>query len=315
MPPHASLVVPQLSSLALAYPYLGILLSDGHLRTVQASEGNAWLYKTHSRFGPHLHAPVIHPLALTAEGRIYVAAPNGLLFASEDRDVLWQERFSFPLNTPPAADQSGVYLAAQGVHAFSTDGQKRWFHPAPGVYQAPTLLPRSVLVTTVEGRSCALDKTSGTVRWCHLTGLPAAAPLVDGDRIVVVNESGRLTGLRADGKLFLSTRLNRSVRASPVRRGPQQYLIGTRTGDLVLIQAGQAPRTIVSDLGDISSLALDRLSNVYIGTRDGRLHAIRLPNAHRWTLSLGAAVRSPIVCSGHRELLVATDGGVFSVTP
>lgn len=114
---------------------------------------------------------------------------------------LWRAMTGIEGTLPAAIDGDTVFVAGQGLGAFSTDrGEKRW--SGSDAISAPPVASGPWLFTSEEDGSVrGRERASGTPRWAFATTGAVRAPVfVDAgqNRLLVGTTDGRLLGLRLD---------------------------------------------------------------------------------------------------------------------
>ncbi len=159
-----------------------------------------------------------------ADGRLYVTSAFGMLWALDlatGADI-WSKRFDAPLSAAPTISGAHVYVVANDSTAWALDaasGQTDWQltgAPSPSSMlggPAPAVTGDLVLFPTPAGELIAARRDTGQIIWRRAVagtriGVAYAAvtdvtgdPVVQGERIFVGNQSGRVMALdRSDGR-------------------------------------------------------------------------------------------------------------------
>lgn len=278
-----------------------------------------------------------------ANDRLYVTSAFGMLWALDLRsgEVAWNKRFDAPLPAPPTIAGNHIYVVASDSTAWALDagtGQTDWQisgAPSPSSMvggAAPAVAGSTVLFPTPAGELIAADRDTGRIFWRRAVagtriGMAYASvtdvtgdPVVQGDRIFVGNQSGRVMALDvangrpvwtadeaaygpvwpAGGSLFLMSDRNRLVRLDAASGGfvwAQPLPLFTETRERR--RAG-----IFGHYGPV--LAGGRL---IVGSSDGALRSFDPVSGEmidELALRSGAAV-SPIVV-GNTLYVVSRDG-------
>ncbi len=159
-----------------------------------------------------------------ANGRLYVTSAFGMLWALDlaTGTEIWSKRFDAPLSAAPTVSGAHVYVVASDSTAWAVDaatGLTDWQvsgAPSPSSMvggAAPAIAGALVLFPTPAGELIAARRDTGQVMWRRAVagtrvGMAYASvtdvtgdPVVQGDRIYVGNQSGRVMALnRSDGR-------------------------------------------------------------------------------------------------------------------
>lgn len=162
-------------------------------------------------------------LALS-DGRLYVTSAFGSLTAlnAASGEVIWTKAFDAPVTAPPTIAGDRVYVVGTNSTAWALDtrdGKTDWVLPGtPSPVSmvggaAPAVAGALVLFPTPSGELIAARRDTGMVEWRTniagtRLGVAYAAikditgdPVIDGDRVFIGNQSGRVMALDlADGR-------------------------------------------------------------------------------------------------------------------
>lgn len=187
-----------------------------------------------------------------------------------------------------------LLLAVAGLgHAAGKPGEVLWTYRTDGAIWAPLVAHDGALyVGSDDRRLHAVDLATHTARWTFETGgLVRSKPLVADGRVYVASDDGLLYALDAQSG-----------------REQWRYALG----------AAKAPRALPAD----GTTAYDYLQSspvladgrLYIGSADGRLHAI---DAQRgtplWTFASAGAIRGDAAVADGRVYFGSWDHGVYAV--
>jgi len=118
----------------------------------------------------------------------------------------WYE-VPFALRAQPVVAAGRLFIGGMDGVLYArnaSDGAPLWAYPGDGspIRHSPAVLNNTVVFSTHEGNTFALDAATGALRWRRFTGPSATAPLLDAARarVVVASTDGSLTALRlSDG--------------------------------------------------------------------------------------------------------------------
>ena len=258
-----------------------------------------------------LHAPV-SASPVVSGGRLYVTAEDGNLHAFDlkTRRRLWLYHTEGAIAaTPAVADGRIHFLSRDGfLHTLSLEGQPLWrfrtggearfaavggygMDPAAGpvpdpwdLYQSsPLVHAGSVYFGSSDGHVYALDAATGEMRWSHMAGTPVHSPPAWGK-----------------GKILIGT------------WGTQLLALDAATGEKIWAFQGGVDSKHSVMMGITAAPSVEG-STVYVGARDGFVHALDLETgAVRWTYdAAGSWVLSTAAVDGERIYFGTSDTGLF----
>jgi outer membrane protein assembly factor BamB len=242
-------------------------------------------------------------------------------YATTDLANAWRQ----PAGPVDAGDAAGAFTLAGGQIKLHLDGatlsatgflhdpdeavalQRATALPVPPVHPAPPRGPGpvwqvrlggaifapaavdadAVYVGNVDGVFCARRLADGALLWTLATGRPfMGEALVDGEAVYVVNDNGQLYRLdRKTGKVAW------------------QHDLGGGASGRVL------PNPSVFDYDTVAPNPLLVEGVLYVGSRDGSVHAVRAEDgALVWKTEVGSVVRTGAVAAGD-TVVVATRAG------
>ena len=159
-----------------------------------------------------------------ADGRLYVTSAFGMVWALDAASgaTIWSKRFDAPISAAPTAAGQHLYVVASDSTAWALDaatGQTDWQisgAPSPSSMvggAAPAVAGATVIFPTPSGELVAARRDTGQTLWRRAVagtrvGVAYASvtdvtgdPVVQGDRIFVGNQSGRIMALSlSDGR-------------------------------------------------------------------------------------------------------------------
>jgi outer membrane protein assembly factor BamB len=164
------------------------------------------------------------PISIAAEGTLLFSTDDGILFAvSSSGTELWSVKLGDYAGEAVAIAADGTVYApsANGLHALTLQGTKKWSFSVPGInHQAPSpvIAPDGrILFGAVDGTIYSL-LPDGTVSWSLATkGHFQQGFALSADSIVYATSSpGALYALTTDGKLLWSFGDDSSTFSPPV---------------------------------------------------------------------------------------------------
>jgi eukaryotic-like serine/threonine-protein kinase len=228
-------------------------------------------FKPAGRFDVHA---AIHASPVAAQGRVFVGAENGNLYAldAKTHGLLWLYHARGGIASTPAVADGIVYFLdrAGDVHALkAADGSPLWTFRTQGeaVFAAHGMfgLPR--------------DGQPVPDPW----DVYLSSPLVHDGKVYVGSSDGHLYALDAkDGKLAWAWRTGGMVHSSPALAGNNVvvgswdgavYALDARTGEQRWRHQTGVEQKVSVNLGIQASPAVDG-DTVYVGSRDGFLYAL-----------------------------------------
>ncbi|MET8754722.1 PQQ-binding-like beta-propeller repeat protein [Streptomyces sp. NPDC004667] len=140
-----------------------------------------------------------------ADGRFYLVDDNGVLYAGDDKRILWRYSTGATILTPPkptVADGT-VYFGGSGVshelHAVdATAGTERWTFTAKSrISTAPAVSGGVVYTGSDDGDLYALDAATGKPLWTFPggEGFFHGAPVIAGDTVYIAGDKGTMFAL------------------------------------------------------------------------------------------------------------------------
>ncbi|MEN9978780.1 MAG: PQQ-binding-like beta-propeller repeat protein, partial [candidate division WOR-3 bacterium] len=223
--------------------------------------------------------------AVGTDGTVYIGNENGKLMAfSASGNLKWafpETLGSEPVNASVALDGNFIYVAGIGKQIYKlqdngTGCSVVWSYPlSEEVYSSPAVMP-------------------------------------DG-RVVVIDDSGYVYCLTADGALSWRYFADASVTSSPAVDNQGNIYFGTDQGDLIALSAsgGFSWRYHVSDtMNDIlSSPVIDQSGNIYFGCNNGYLYKVNASGGLEWR----CLVQANASLTGSPAL--TADGLVYILSP
>lgn len=189
-----------------------------------------------------------------------------------------------------------------------------------GIYASPVASGHSVFIVAHDQQVRALDAASGREQWIFSAGAAiSATPLLVGGVVVVAAKDGRVTALdRSTGKRRWEISTGGAVLSSPVAEDGVVYfgsndlnLYAVRVTDGIIMW-----KYFANDYkygGLYGSPGLDR-QNVYIGAKNGVLHAVSRQSGHGvWQATLGSSIYGPPLVARGRIYIGAYDRGLYAI--
>jgi eukaryotic-like serine/threonine-protein kinase len=304
-----------------------------------------------TRGGPHLQgrvhaatptAPVIEwtfqlespasAEAAVAEGVILVGDVMGILYCIdfETRKLRWKMETGDTIQAAPAISNGRVFAGSGDKHFYALDlktGDKLWsieggdkFSSAANIVPAPNGSGEWVLVNGYDGITRCLLATDGSEIWTYKTddyinGTPA---VIDG-RLVAFGGCDKVIHVinLADGKLVNEIVTDAQITNSVATIGTTIYS-GNHANQLVAAEADAEKLAWIyqaSDFPFFTAPAVDD-RNVYIGSRDKSLHAIKRADGTRaWTFKTGGRVESSPLAFDDGVVFGSSDGRLYAANP
>jgi outer membrane protein assembly factor BamB len=304
-----------------------------------------------TRGGPHLQgrvhaatpkAPVIEwtfqlespgsAEAAVAEGVILVGDAMGILYCIdfETRKLHWKMETGDTIQAAPAISNGRVFAGSGDKHFYALDlktGEKLWsieggdkFSSAASIVPAPDGKGEWVLVNGYDGITRCLLASDGSEIWTYTTddyinGTPA---VLDG-RLVAFGGCDKVLHVLnlADGKLVNEIVTDAQITNSVATTGTTIYS-GNHANQLVAAEADAEKLAWIyqaSDFPFFTAPAVDE-KNVYIGSRDKSLHAVKRADGTRaWTFKTGGRVESSPLAFDDGVVFGSSDGRLYAANP
>jgi outer membrane protein assembly factor BamB len=169
--------------------------------------------------------PVANAPPLSDASRIYIALRSGSIVArsASDGSEVWNR----PLATDRAiALDNGLLFAvsSKAVYALrGTDGSTAWTRPMP-IPSAPLLARGGWLITAADTTVTARRGQDGSVVWTRDVGVVSRRPAVDGNRLYVPTDDGRIVALNLEDGSPVWEREVGGVPAEPVAAADRVYV-------------------------------------------------------------------------------------------
>ena len=141
-----------------------------------------------------------------------------------------------------AADGDDAYFAsADGVvYAVTAEGEVLWGREVGGeVASAPLVRQETVVVGTLEGKVCSIERATGTLRWCVDVGAPVyGSPTSGPSSILVGTDAGELHSITREGELLTALQLEGLIR-HPVGVSGAAVIAGDSSGLIVRVNPSE----------------------------------------------------------------------------
>ncbi len=270
--------------------------------------------------------------AAVAEGVILVGDAMGILYCIdfETRKLRWKMETGDTIQAAPAISNGRVFAGSGDKHFYALDlktGNKLWsieggdkFSSAASVVSDPDGSGEWVLVNGYDGITRCLRATDGSEVWTYKTddyinGTPA---VIDG-RLIAFGGCDKVIHVinLADGKLVNEIITDAQITNSVATIGTTIYS-GNHANQLVAAEADAEKLAWIyqaSDFPFFTAPAVDG-QNVYIGSRDKSLHAIKRADGTRaWTFKTGGRVESSPLAFNDGVVFGSSDGRLYAANP
>lgn len=270
--------------------------------------------------------------AAVAEGAILVGDVMGILYCIdlETRKLRWKMETGDTIHAAPAISNGRVFVGSGDKHFYALDlktGEKVWsieggdkFSSAASVVSAPNGSDKWVLVNGYDGITRCLRATDGSEVWTYKTddyinGTPA---VIDG-RLIAFGGCDKVIHIinLADGKLVNEIVTDSQITNSVATIGTTVYC-GNHANQLVAAEAEAEKLAWIYQAGDFPFFTAPAVDdrNVYIGSRDKSLHAIKRADGTRaWTFKTGGRVESSPLAFDDGIVFGSSDGRLYAANP
>lgn len=274
--------------------------------------------------------PVIGVPALAQGGKLYVGTFTGVLHAFDVAHGahLWSFDTHARITTSPAVGSDGnVYVGTRrGLVAVTPQGTLAWSTPLRRIKgSSPAIGPDGTIYVATSKGSVAAVSREGAIVWvrdlggrsCSVVGSIA----IRGDRLYVGAADGNLRALdRGTGNVVWAYQAGAAIE-SGVSLGPDGAIhFGTENGRVLSLADGDVAPTLrwVAILGGgkiLSTPAVDRAGNVYVGGNDRKVHKLAAADgAVLWTYLTRGLVRSAIAIGvGGQVFAGSTDRTLYAL--
>lgn len=270
--------------------------------------------------------------AAVADGAILVGDVMGFLYCIDlqSHQLRWKHETGDTIQAAPAISNGKVFVGSGDRKFYALDlknGDKIWsiegddkFSSAPTVVTSPDGKAEWVLVNGYDGITRCLRAENGSIVWTYETddfinGTPA---LIDG-RLIAFGGCDKVIHILnlADGTLVNEIITDSQITNSVATIGTTVYS-GNHANQLVAAEADAEKLTWIyqaSDLPFFTAPAVDD-RNVYIGSRDKSLHAIkRADGTGAWTFKTGGRVESSPIAFADGIVFGSSDGRLYAANP
>jgi outer membrane protein assembly factor BamB len=255
--------------------------------------------------------PVVNAPPISDGGRIYVALRSGTVIARAIADGQEVWRRDLASDGPLAADAGLVFAAAaDSVHGVrGADGALLWERPLPGI-SAP-LVAKTGWVLAAAGRSLtAIRGRDGGVVWQRDLGPISHRPAIDGPRVYVALNDGRVAALDIESGATIWDRQFDGAAGEPLGAGDRVYFgAGDRRFYCVKADSGEVDWSWRVGAGILGAPAIDD-ERVYFVALDNVLRALdRRSGVQQWQHAIRRrAAAGPAVVRGVVLLPSSTSG-------
>jgi len=250
-----------------------VILACGIPLRAQAAAAHPSLFPIAPHWSVDIGAPPVNGAPPVSDAdRIYVALRTGHVVARAlaSGAELWNRELA--TNRAIAVDGGLVFVAGDAaLHALrGTDGAVVWEH-ATAALSAPLLAQGGWLIIATGRTITAMRGADGTVVWQRELGTVVHRPAIDGNRLFVPMDDGRLVALDLEN--------------------------GTSVWERMLDGAPGEP--------------LATSDRIYVGAADRRFYSLKADNGDfDWSWRVGATVLGPPATDGARVFFVALDNVV-----
>lgn len=230
-------------------------------------------------------------------------------------DLLWTYNLGIESHTSPAIDGQGrIYLGANDglLYAFQSDGTLDWtFQIGTRLTASPVVgNDGTVYIGSLSpaNRLYAVHP-DGTLYWRYDAGVPVENPPAVGQQNqIYLPTTGRMTALDSSGKpVWVFELPDQDVPTTPSIGHDGTIYFGSISNVVALNPDGSQKWTFT--LQDrATSITLERQDRMYVGSFDneGHLYALDTSGRQIWSLSLGASIEVPPVIHQDGTLFVST---------
>jgi RHS repeat-associated protein len=293
----------------------------------------AWSFESFSR--------VTAPPAIGEHGTVYVASDDALIAIWPDGSERWRLPTEGLSLTGPVIGEGGTVYAALWHHdggvagaartfiyALSPDGEVEWRYETDAFLTTELGLGSDGLlyfggyhfaewgafVDFVRG----IDREGALARSQSIDGVADAVPvLLATDELYVVSTSGEVQVFSDQGEERWRYQLRERATALPSVDFDGTYYIGDDAG-YVYALSGEGEllwERQFSEQAQRSSIVIDDAGRLYVGTREGELHALNpQTGTSLWSQSLGATVLTPALSSGGSIYAMSAAGTLHAYT-
>lgn len=270
--------------------------------------------------------------AAVADGSILVGDALGILYCIDikTRKLRWKMETGDTIQAAPAISNGKVFVGSGDKHFYALDlktGEKIWaveggdkFPSAANLVSAPNGSGIWVLVNGYDGITRCLRAEDGSVVWSYATkdfinGTPA---VIDG-RLIAFGGCDQVIHILnlADGSPVNKIETDAQVTNSVATIGTTVYC-GNHANQLVAAEADSKQLSWIYQANEfpfVTAPAVDE-KNVYIGSRDKSLHAIKRSDGTRaWTFKTGGRIESSPIAFDDGIVFGSSDGRLYAANP
>lgn len=270
--------------------------------------------------------------AAVAEGAILVGDAMGILYCIdfETRKLRWKMETGDTIQAAPAVSNGRVFAGSGDKHFYALDlktGDKLWsieggdkFSSAASVVSTPDGSGEWVLVNGYDGITRCLNAADGSEVWTYKTDdFINGTPAVIDARLIAFGGCDSVIHVinLADGKLVNKIATDAQITNSVATIGTTVYS-GNHANQLVAAEADADKLSWIYEAGNFpffTAPAVDDL-NVYIGSRDKSLHAVKRTDGSRaWTFKTGGRVESSPLAFNDGIVFGSSDGRLYAANP
>ncbi|MCL6465260.1 MAG: PQQ-binding-like beta-propeller repeat protein [candidate division WOR-3 bacterium] len=247
-------------------------------------------------FGQAVRGSEFRPALIVGgtDERLYAYDPYQAetLFVSAEGVGTWEEFLSSPAIGPDGT----IYIGNENgrFYAFNTSGNIKWGFPdtlTQNAFSGSAAVDGNIIYIAGEDKTLRKLQDNGT-SWTEIWNSPLptdanSSPVILPDgRVVVVDDSGYVTCVSANGSLSWQTLLDAGVTSSPAVDQNGNIYIGTDQGDLISLTSDGNRRWtyhVSGEFNDInSSPVIDNDGNIYFGCENGRVYKLNPAGSFEW---------------------------------
>ncbi len=153
----------------------------------------------------------------------------------------WEVRTNGSVPGVTASGEYAYFASRRGmVHAVTVEGTVLWRTEVAGEVASPPLVTEeTVVVGTLDGRVCCLDRKDGAEIWSVKVSAPIyASPRMGPSSILVGDDAGKLSSITREGELLASLQFQGLIR-EPVGVREKMVICGDSSGLVMLVNPSE----------------------------------------------------------------------------